>query len=314
MKRNSKLSYAARRALEVACVFGIAAFSLSSGVIGRERFHIMTTAKAAGGAARAVRSSLGDEGAMPELDGATGWLNSMPLNRKALQGKVVLVNFWTFTCINSIRPFPYLRSWIEKYKDAGFVLIGVHTPEFSFEHEPVNVETAARNLNIVFPIAVDSKYGVWKAFNNQAWPAQYLIDAKGRIRYQHFGESDYDEIESAIRELLKESGATNFATGATPVSGVGIEAAPDWPDERSPETYIGYRQAQNFASPEKLRRDSVQLYSAPLAEPMGPERIVERERGGRCASIGAGKNRVSLSQPRSECCSGPREGRQAGSF
>jgi len=251
------------RALVVACAAVFAALVLTSGATQLERFQIMNTAKAAGAAAGAVRGSLGDEGAMPELDGATGWLNSMPLNRKSLQGKVVLVNFWTFTCINSIRPLPYLRSWIEKYKDSGFVLIGAHTPEFSLEHEPKNVETAARNLNVAFPVAVDSKYGIWNAFNNQAWPAQYLIDAKGRIRYHHFGEGDYEEIENAIRELLKENGATNFATGASPVSGVGIEAAPDWPNERSPETYIGYRQAQNFASPEKVRRDAVQLYSAP---------------------------------------------------
>lgn len=263
MKRDSAAADLVLRALVMACAVGLAALVLSTGAIRLERFHTMNTADAAGGAARAVRSSLGDEGAMPELDGATGWLNSMPLNRKSLRGKVVLVNFWTFTCINSIRPFPYLRSWIENYKGSGFVLIGAHTPEFSFEYEPANVETAARSLNVAFPVAVDSKYGIWKAFNNQAWPAQYLIDAKGRIRYHHFGEGDYEEIENAIRELLKENGATNLAAGATPVSGSGIEAAPDWPNERSPETYIGYRQAQNFASPEKVRRDSVQFYSAP---------------------------------------------------
>ena len=213
--------------------------------------------------AAAATSPRGDEGAMPDLDGATGWLNSAPLSRKSLRGRVVLVNFWTFTCINSIRPLPYLRNWAAKYKDAGLVVLGVHTPEFSFEHELMNVETAVRNLNIGFPVAIDSKYGIWQSFNNQAWPAQYLVDAKGRIRYHHFGEGEYGEIERVIQELLKENGATGFAPDTVSISGVGIEAAPDWTDERSPETYIGYRQAQNFASPEKIHKNSTQLFSTP---------------------------------------------------
>jgi hypothetical protein len=156
-----------------------------------------------------------------------------------------------------------LRTWAAKYKDAGFVVLGVHTPEFSFEHEPMNVETAVRNLNVGFPVAIDSKYGIWQSFNNQAWPAQYLVDTKGRIRYHHFGEGDYAEIERVIRELLKENGTTGLASDTASVSGVGIEAAPDWTDEHSPETYIGYHQAQSFASPEKLHRDSIQIFSAP---------------------------------------------------
>jgi len=178
---------------------------------------------------RGFHSSLGDEGAMPDLDGAIGWLNSDSLSRKSLRGKVVLVNFWTYTCINSIRPLPYLRNWTAKYKDAGFVVLGVHTPEFSFEHEPMNVETAVRNLNVGFPVAIDSKYEIWQSFNNQAWPAQYLLDAKGRIRYHHFGEGDYSEIERGIQQLLKENGATSFASDTTNVAAVGIEAPPDWP-------------------------------------------------------------------------------------
>jgi thiol-disulfide isomerase/thioredoxin len=208
-------------------------------------------------------SSLRDEGAMPELDGAIGWLNSVPLSRKSLRGKVTLVNFWTYTCINSIRPLPYLRNWAAKYSDADFVVIGVHTPEFSFEHEPANVENALHNLNVAFPVANDSNYKIWESFNNQYWPAQYLVDAKGRIRYHHAGEGDYVEIEHAIQELLKENGATGFASAMTRVSAVGIEAAPDWTDGKSPETYVGYRQAENFASPEKVRKDSIQVFSAP---------------------------------------------------
>jgi thiol-disulfide isomerase/thioredoxin len=204
-----------------------------------------------------------DEGPMPDLGGALAWLNSAPLNGKALRGKIVLVDFWTYTCINSIRPLPYLRNWAAKYKEAGFVVIGVHTPEFSFEHELVNVQNAVRNLNVAFPVAIDSNTRIWNSFNNQAWPAQYLVDAKGRIRYHHFGEGDYGEIERIIQELLEENGATGLAPDKASLSGVGIEAAPDWADERSPETYIGYRQAHNFASTERVHKDSIQVYSAP---------------------------------------------------
>ena len=216
-----------------------------------------------GGLQRGFHPSPGDEGAMPDLGGAIGWLNSAPLSRKSLRGKVVMVNFWTYTCINSLRPLPYVKTWAKKYKDAGFVVIGAHTPEFSFEHEPMNVENATRTLKVTFPVAIDSNYRIWQSFNNQAWPAQYVVDAKGRIRYHHFGEDDYGEIERVIQELLKENGATGLDSGTTSVSGVGIEAAPDWTDERSPETYIGYRQAQNFASPEKVHKDLIQTFSEP---------------------------------------------------
>jgi thiol-disulfide isomerase/thioredoxin len=215
------------------------------------------------GGASGFHSSLGDEGPMPDLDGAIGWLNSSPLYSKSLRGKVVLINFWTYTCINSLRPMPYLKNWAAKYKDAGFILIGAHTPEFSFEHQAMNVETAVRDLKVTFPVAIDSNYRIWQAFNNQAWPAQYLIDGKGRIRYHHFGEDDYGDMERVIQELLKENGASGFVSEMARASGVGIEAAPDWTDERSPETYIGYRQAQNFASPEKVRKDSIAVYSTP---------------------------------------------------
>jgi len=200
---------------------------------------------------------------MPDLGGATGWLNSVPLNSESLRGKVVLVDFWTFTCINSLRPLPYIRAWAAEYKSAGLVVIGVHTPEFSFEKERVNVENMTRTLNISYPVAIDSNYGIWRAFHNEAWPAQYLVDAKGQIRFQHFGEGDYAEIERIIQMLLKENGATIPNAGATSVSGVGIEAPPDWKDERSPETYVGYGQAQNFASPGGLVKDSAAIYSLP---------------------------------------------------
>ena len=283
MRRHSSNSDSARRVLCVAGIVGFVALALCSEANVLMRFHIMNTAKAEGsliGASRArklatnatspgeIHSLLGDEGAMPDLDGAIGWLNSTPLSRKSLRGRVVLVNFWTYTCINSLRPLPYVKSWAAKYKDAGLVVIGVHTPEFSFEHEPRNVEDAVRNLKVVFPVAIDSKYGIWQSFNNQAWPAQYLVDAKGRIRYHHFGEGDYGEIERVIQKLLKEIEAAGLPSGTTSVSGVGIEAAPDWTNERSPETYIGYRQAQNFDSPEKKHRNSIQVFSTPVKLPL----------------------------------------------
>src|SRR5258708_354412 len=274
MKRHSLKSGPAA----VASLLGIVASTLCSNTNILTRFHIMNTARAedsligafhprklatSGTLQRGFHSSLGDEGAMPDLDGAVGWLNSVPLSRKSLRGKVVMVNFWTYPCINSIRPLPFLRNWAEKYHDAGFVVIGVHTPEFSFEHEPMNVQNAVRNLIVTFPVAVDSEQRVWQSFSNQYWPAQYLVDVKGRIRYHHFGEGDYGDIERVIQELLKENGATGLGSDTTSVSGVGIEAPPDWTNGRSPETYIGYHQAQNFASPERVHRDSIQIFSAP---------------------------------------------------
>lgn len=211
----------------------------------------------------AASPTLVDEGPLPDLGGAIGWLNSGPLNRKSLHGKVVLVDFWTYTCINSLRPLPYVKAWAAKYKDAGLVVIGAHTPEFSFEKQRENVENAVRELKVTYPIAIDSNYAIWRAFNNQYWPAQYLIDGKGRIRYHHFGEGDYAALERVIQELLKENGSTLIDEGALNLSATGVEVAPDLENERSPETYIGYRQAERFASPERLAQDSRKLYSPP---------------------------------------------------
>src|SRR5271157_2881712 len=161
MKRALSFLVWIRRALEVSLILGVVIVILHS------QKPVVSTASAA----------LLDEGAMPDLDGAIGWLNSAPLNRKSLRGKVVLVNFWTYTCINSLRPMPYVKSWAAKYKDAGLVVIGVHTPEFSFEHERPNIEWATRTFNIAFPVAIDSEYNIWQAFHNEAWPAQYIVDA-----------------------------------------------------------------------------------------------------------------------------------------
>jgi len=200
---------------------------------------------------------------LPDLGGAIGWLNSAPLSSKSLRGKVVLVDFWTYTCINSLRPLPYVKSWAARYKDAGLIVIGVHTPEFSFEKERANVLNAVRDLNVSYPVALDSNYRIWQAFRNEYWPAQYFIDGKGRIRYQHFGEGEYAQGERIIQELLKENGATGIDGTRANVSGTGVEAPPSLANERSPETYVGYDHAERFASPERMTENSRRIYSSP---------------------------------------------------
>jgi thiol-disulfide isomerase/thioredoxin len=209
-----------------------------------------------------TRPALADEGSLPSLSGAIGWLNAAPLDRKLLRRKVVLVNFWTYTCINSLRPLPYVKSWAAKYKDAGLIVIGVHTPEFSFEKVPVNVENAVRDLRVVYPVAIDSDYGIWGAFHNESWPAQYLVDGEGKIRYHHFGEGDYGQMERVIQELLKQNGATNVDTSIVNISADGIEAAPG-SDVKSPESYLGYTRAERFAPRERLKEGSPKTYTLP---------------------------------------------------
>ena len=274
MKRQALTSDSLRRALAVAGMVGCVALALRSEATVLTRIHINAEDRVTGAihpralathaiVQRGFHSSFGDEGAMPDLDGAIGWLNSVPLSQPLLRGKVVLVDFWTYTCINSLRPLPYVKSWAAKYQAAGLVVIGVHTPEFSFEKERANVEHSVRTLTVTYPVAIDSNYRIWQSFKNQYWPAQYLVDSKGRIRYHHFGEGDYGAIERVIQGLLQESGATAVASDTTSVAAAGIEAAPDWTDGRSPETYIGYRQAQNFASPERVHHDRIQAFSAP---------------------------------------------------
>jgi thiol-disulfide isomerase/thioredoxin len=212
--------------------------------------------------AAVIALGAGDEGRMPDFDGAVKWLNSARLSSKSLRGKVVLVNFWTYSCINSLRELPYMKAWAAKYRDAGLVVIGVHTPEFGFEKETANVEKAIAELNVTYPIAVDSNYGIWQAFNNNYWPANYFIDSKGRIRYHYFGEGDYVESERVIQELLKENGASGLDGSTVSITAAGIEAPPGV-DVRSPETYVGYRRAEHFASPERLAQDARKTYSSP---------------------------------------------------
>jgi thiol-disulfide isomerase/thioredoxin len=211
---------------------------------------------------RAGSPALAVEGQLPDLGGAIGWLNSSPLSAKALRGKVVLVDFWTYTCINSLRPLPYIRAWADKYKQAGLVVIGVHTPEFSFEKERANVETAVRGLNVGFPVAIDSNYRIWNAFGNEYWPALYFIDAKGRVRHHYFGEGEYAQAEWVLQKLLEEAGATSLDGSTVRVVGEGIEAAPS-STVQSTETYVGYRRAERFASPGRLVRDAARTYHAP---------------------------------------------------
>ena len=188
------------------------------------------------------------EGTLPALDGAVQWLNSPQLAAADLRGKVVLVNFWTYSCINSLRMLPYLKAWGDKYRAAGLVVIGVHTPEFGFEKNTANVRRAVGDLKIDYPVAVDTNHAIWNAFSNDSWPANYIIDAQGHIRYHQFGEGEYAQSEKVIRELLIEAGAKNVPGGLVTDTGAGAEAAPAFDELQSPETYVGYARAQGFAS------------------------------------------------------------------
>jgi thiol-disulfide isomerase/thioredoxin len=202
-------------------------------------------------------------GRMPSLDGATGWLNSPPLTTDGLRGRVVAVDFWTYTCINWLRTVPYVRAWDEAYRDAGLVVLGVHTPEFRFERDVENVRRAIEDRRITYPVAVDSDYGIWTAFANMYWPALYLIDAEGHIRYHHFGEGAYEESEQVIRQLLAEAGTGDPLPEPVRVEAHGIEAAADWADLRSGENYLGAERTEYFASPERATTGAPRRYTAP---------------------------------------------------
>jgi thiol-disulfide isomerase/thioredoxin len=203
------------------------------------------------------------EGELPTFDGATGWLNSQPLETADLQGKVVLVDFWTYTCINWLRTLSYIRAWAEKYEEQGLVVIGVHTPEFPFEQDLDNVREAANEMRVEYPIAVDSDYAIWRAFNNRYWPAAYVADAQGRIRHHRFGEGGYDELERVIQRLLGEAGRGGVGDELVSVVPDGFESQADWANLESPETYLGYEQAQNFASPAGASPGEAHSYVAP---------------------------------------------------
>jgi cytochrome c biogenesis protein CcdA/thiol-disulfide isomerase/thioredoxin len=210
--------------------------------------------------------SLTDEGPFPSLEGATAWLNSAPLTPASLRGKVVLVDFWTYSCINCLRSLPFVKSWYEKYKDYGLMVIGVHSPEFAFEKDPANVRHAVSELGVGYPVALDNSFAIWQGFHNRYWPAHFFIDAQGQIRGHHFGEGDYDGSEQLIRQLLMNAGAKNMpAAGVNMASLTGIQASADSAHVQSPETYIGFARARNFSSPTGFVKNQAAAYTAPAS-------------------------------------------------
>jgi thiol-disulfide isomerase/thioredoxin len=194
---------------------------------------------------------------MPSLGGATEWLNTEPLGPAKLHGNVVVVNFWTLTCINWLRTEPYVRAWSQAYRSDGLVVIGVHTPEFSFEHEVDRVRQAATEREIDYPVAIDNEYAIWTAFDNHYWPALYFVDREGVIRDHHFGEGRYEQSERVIQQML------GVERELAPVDGLGVEAEADWDHLRTPETYLGYERSEHFASPGGVAFDERHTYELP---------------------------------------------------
>jgi len=293
MKRSLGAGEWVRRGIGVAMLGGVAAIALGfdTGVLakvstvatsGIEQRLVdkLSPSKPAGGAMMAANqanpapamkseaasaAALPVEGTLPQLTGAVQWLNSPPLTADQLRGKVVLVDFWTYSCINCLRTLPYVKAWSQKYRDMGLVVIGVHAPEFAFERNIGNVKKATHDLGVDYPVAIDNNYAIWRSFDNQYWPAHYFVDAQGRIRHHHFGEGEYEQSEKVIQELLAEAGhpeATKVATGLTQRA-AGVEAAADGNDMMSPETYIGYARAENFASPGGEAENRAHAYTAP---------------------------------------------------
>lgn len=253
-----------RRGLGVTVVAGVVVIALGWDTRFLSRFDFLNTAGAEHKLIARLdkTATIAKNDTMPSLSGAVQWLNSPELNAESLRGKVVLVDFWTYSCINCLRTLPYLKAWDEKYRDQGLVIIGVHTPEFAFEKDMRNVEQAVADLGITYPIALDNRYAIWNAFKNQYWPAHYLIDANGVMRAHHFGEGGYIETEKEIQALLKEAGHQIASSDPVKVSGTGATlAAADTP--RSPETYLGYAKQQNLVSPEEVQEDDTARYSTP---------------------------------------------------
>lgn len=281
MKRSLGAGEWIRRGLGAAMLIGVVAiaFGLDTGVLARistastgsfeqtllNKFGLNNAANPPAVTAASYKASLPplpDQGPMPSLDGAVQWLNSPPLTAESLRGKVVLVDFWTYSCINCLRALPYVKAWADKYRAQGLVVIGVHAPEFAFERDINNVTKEAKKLGIDYPIAIDNNYSIWRAFNNQYWPAHYFIDAKGEIRHTHFGEGEYAQSELVIQQLLREAGAKNVATSISTVQGKGVEQAADTQVPLSPETYLGYMRAENFSS-ESAVSDAPADYTLP---------------------------------------------------
>jgi len=221
----------------------------------------MMMAPGAGAEAENENTTLAAEGTLPPLDGITHWLNSAPLDAGALRGKVVLLDFWTYSCINCLRAIPHVRAWAQKYQDQGLVVIGIHTPEFAFERKVKNVENAVARQRIDYPVALDNDYAVWRALGNQYWPAHYFVDAQGRIRHHHFGEGGYAESERVIQQLLREAGRAVADDALLAVQAGGVEAAADFANVFSPETYLGFARARNFASPGGFLQGGIKHYT-----------------------------------------------------
>ena len=282
LKRRLGVGEWVRRGLGIAALLAVVAIAMGwdTGVL--TRLSTVSTAKleqglldvlpaqqpAAGAAMTSAANAPGQplpvEGTLPPLGGATGWLNSPPLDAQALRGKVVLVDFWTYSCINCLRAMPYVREWAERYRDHGLVVIGVHAPEFAFERNLANVQRAVKDLKVTYPVAIDNDFAIWRGFNNKYWPAHYFIDAQGRIRAHHFGEGNYAQSEQIIRQLLREAGNTlpgDDAPVAMTLDGVARQA--DMDNLKSPETYLGHARAENFASPGGQRQDQPADYTAP---------------------------------------------------
>jgi len=246
----------------------------------------MMSAKPAGAAPKV-------EGDMPELKGATGWLNSKPLTRASLKGKVVVLDFWTYSCINCLRALPYINAWYDHYKDSGLVIIGVHSPEFDFEKDTKNVQQAVTKFGIQYPVAIDSDMAIWKAFNNRFWPAHYFVDAQGRIRGHHFGEGKYARSERTIRQLLTEAGAKNLPDPLDEAAGQGVSAAADSANVASPETYLGFERAENFQSPGSFARNAVKNYQQPASLTLNQWALGGRWKvGGERAALDAAPGRI----------------------
>ncbi len=285
MKRSLGAGVWIRRGLGAAVLLGVAAIALGldTGVLARlslagtsglearliDRLHARRDASGvASSSARAASdepptSSLPVEGTLPSLSGAVAWLNSPPLTADGLKGHVVVVDFWTYSCINCLRSIPYVVAWSEKYRADGLVVIGVHAPEFAFEKDIANVKRAVASLQIPYPVAVDNNYAIWRAFSNEYWPAHYFVDALGRIRHHHFGEGEYDESEHVIQQLLAEAGHASPSSNLVAVTANGSEAAPDLTDVRSEETYIGYDRAERFVSRGGAVDDAAHSYAIP---------------------------------------------------
>jgi thiol-disulfide isomerase/thioredoxin len=208
-------------------------------------------------------SRLPVEGALPELGGATAWLNTEPLTREGLRGKVVVVQFCTFSCINWLRTLPYVRAWAERYRDSGLVLLGVHSPEFGFEHDLEKIRSNLGEMSVDYPVAVDNAFAVWRAFGNAYWPALYFVDVRGRIRHHHFGEEDYGRSERVIKQLLAEAGSDRVGDELVSVEPDGVYLPADWNTLGSPETYVGYARATGFASSGGLEPDRSHVYLEP---------------------------------------------------